>query len=347
MHKRLHNIAGMKLNEPGLTLRGKTYWYIRMVDGVHHRVSLKTRNLEEAIAKCRKLWTQEVEQAGPVISWSNLIDAWLAMKKANKERPEHLKNLRWILETAVKRFGRKGPHEVTGADVMAWFRSYDNPRTGVAFVEVLARLYRWGVQQKKVPGNPCESLELPRKLPKPVRRRFLTPALAKKLLTVPCEDDLRFALFCMLHAGMRYGEVCAARPEWFDLRAGIIHIASDEAWQPKDGDNRSVPLTGQFKRFLKKYGLRAPFMLRPEKKKAGKSKWRVHLRKPFEAHLEKCGAACSFHDLRRTFASLHVSAGTPIWVVAKWVGDGVQVVERHYAHLYHEGTDIERAWRVK
>ena len=52
----------------------------------------------------------------------------------------------------------------------------------------------------------------------------------------------------------------------------------------------------------------------------------------------------TFHDLRRTFASLHVSAGTSIYKVAKWLGDEVRVVEESYGHLIPQDLEINKAW---
>lgn len=53
-------------------------------------------------------------------------------------------------------------------------------------------------------------------------------------------------------------------------------------------------------------------------------------------------AEFTFHDLRRTFASLLVSKGVSIYKVAKWLGDGVTVVESTYGHLLPADDDIDR-----
>ena len=50
----------------------------------------------------------------------------------------------------------------------------------------------------------------------------------------------------------------------------------------------------------------------------------------------------TFHDARRTFASLLVSSGVSLYKVARWLGDGVRVVEKHYGHLQPDNGDIER-----
>jgi len=60
--------------------------------------------------------------------------------------------------------------------------------------------------------------------------------------------------------------------------------------------------------------------------------------------VKRCGLAITFHDLRRTFASLHVSRGTSIYKVAKWLRDTVEVVEDTYGHLIPQDAQIDAAW---
>lgn len=52
----------------------------------------------------------------------------------------------------------------------------------------------------------------------------------------------------------------------------------------------------------------------------------------------------TFHDLRRTFASLLVSQGVSIYKVAKWLGDTVDVAEDTYGHLIPQDDEINAAW---
>jgi integrase len=52
----------------------------------------------------------------------------------------------------------------------------------------------------------------------------------------------------------------------------------------------------------------------------------------------------TFHDTRRTFASLHATAGTSIYKISKWLGDDVDVVQRHYGHLSPADPEINRAF---
>ena len=327
-------------------LRRNTYWFRGMVEGKLIQRSLKTSDEAEAIVRARAL-IDEIAHGDPIslLSWPTAIERFIAFKTAEGNSAAHLRHQRQLLTKTSIETGTRDPADVTQADVEKWMALRKNPRTRLMFLEMLSRFFRYLVQHGHLRANPCDGIQRPKKVPRAVRKRFLSREDAERLLMAPCGDDLRFLLFCALHAGLRVGEICAARPEWFDLSRGLLHVTADAGWRAKDGDDRTIPLTPQFRAFLESYGLRSPYMLRPEKAPA-RAVYRVDMRVPFLKHLAACGIRdCTFHDLRRTFASLHVSAGTSIYLVAKWLGDAVAVVERHYGHLHHSGSDISRAWQ--
>ena len=181
-------------------------------------------------------------------------------------------------------------------------------------------------------------------------KRFLSRVESERLLTEPCGDDLKFAIFCALHAGLRIGEVLAAKRSWFDFTAGLLHICAYTGWHPKNDKDRSIPLTADFKAFLSAYkpfldGAPDDYMFRPHKTSLAGIR-RADFTIVYRHHLVKCGIGkFTFHGLRRTFASLHASAGTPLFIVAALLGDTLPATMAHYAHLSFEGVDIERAWR--
>lgn len=160
-----------------------------------------------------------------------------------------------------------------------------------------------------------------------------------------CKDeDLKLCLYLSLHCGLRKGETLEVKSHWIDLPGKLLHVQANDDWQPKDRDNRTIPITREFAEFLAPYVDREPYIVKPEKRKT-RSPYRWEFRKPFNDLCETLGIDCVFHDLRRTFASLHVSAGTSVYKVAKWLGDGVAVVENHYGHLVPSDDEINNAWK--
>jgi integrase len=123
-----------------------------------------------------------------------------------------------------------------------------------------------------------------------------------------------------------------------------LQITRSEDFDTKDHDDRVVPLTEDFAGFLKCYPLRSPFMIAPHKRCGGRHRYRFDFSRRFETYVHSKNVFISFHDCRRTFASLHASAGTSIFKIARWLGDDVQTVGRHYAHLTPADNEINRPY---
>ena len=103
------------------------------------------------------------------------------------------------------------------------------------YMNSMRGLLRWCVAQKKIAFNPADGPDgLKMKTLRVHHKSRYCNADQTAAIFEACEsDDLRFILFCGFHAGMRYGEIDAALPGWFDLSAGIITISPNEHWKPK------------------------------------------------------------------------------------------------------------------
>ena len=206
----------------------------------------------------------------------------------------------------------------------------------------------WLVGEHKLRENPAAFVKA-RSSTSAKRRRFCRREQVDKLIGECPNRELKFILFCGFHGGLRKGEIDQARPEWFDLTLDIIHIVESDDWKPKDKDKRTIPLTKAFQKFLLDEmsvngEMPGPFVIQPEKVQ-GKARYRYDLRKPFEAYVNAKGFKwLKPHTMRHTFASLLAIKGVSIFKIAKWLGDDVKVVERHYAHLLPQDSDIERAF---
>jgi hypothetical protein len=133
----------------------------------------------------------------------------------------------------------------------------------------------------------------------------------------------------------------AAKPGWFDLESKLIHIQISDEWQTKNGKPRTIPMSQEFHDFLQIYGLRSPYMIAGEKLRAERHRYRFDFSRRFDRLIMQLGIECCFHDLRRTFSSLKVSAGVSIYKVAKWNGHRVEIAELHYGHLVPSDDEIE------
>jgi integrase len=86
-------------------------------------------------------------------------------------------------------------------------------------------------------------------------------------------------------------------------------------------------------------------MVHPEILARRKSIYRWDFGRPFDLYMEEQEAQwVTPHIMRHTFASLLASAGVSIYKIAKWLGDDVRTVQRHYAKLLPNDSEIERAF---
>jgi integrase len=337
----------------GLWLRGETWWFAGTLPGFGRiRCPLKTKDAAVAITKAQLLRADPIKYLGGQSSTPALDSYFDHLRRQGISEGYRQVNAA-ALAKALRVMGSEDPRHVTHARLRKWLDAEIDAGRAPNAVQVfgrLRRLFRWLVLERRMPADPSEGISVPKVAPR-LRRRFLTREQADMVLERCGEPGLRFALYCALHAGMRKGEIVASRPDWFDLKAGLLHIQNTDDFLIKDRDDRTVPLTAEFLEFLTGYGLRSPYMLestKPHLKGKRKGRYRYDFRRPFTDHMKACGLEdFTFHDLRRTFASLLVSSGVSVYKVGKWLGDGVAVVEKRYGHLIAADEDINRAWRQR
>lgn len=349
----------------GLYLRRGSYWlrWTPVPGGPQARQPLGTKDLAEAIKEAARVRRTDGpvkrQEAGECVAE---IDRYLAEKKTEGLSKATLSSRRYVLVGFCNELEALTPRHINTSAVMRWYekKREGSPHTAVAYLRQVRWWMAWLMERGTLARDPSSGIKIP-KLKMQARRRFLMPDEARRLLAA-CDvsaenrrktqeeqqaerEALKFAVMCGLHAGMRKLEIIEARPDWFDLEAGLIHIQATATFEPKDRDNRTVPMTEEFREWLKGYGLRTPFMLHPQAKH-GKYRYRYDFRKAFDALVTRAKLeGVTFHDLRRTFASLLVSKGVSLYKVAKWLGDELDTVQQHYGHLIPQDDEINVSWK--
>jgi integrase len=336
---------------PGLYQHpGKKTWWLRWTPtpgGPRLRQSLGTTDFTEAIAKAETIRrTDGPQHRAAAAECTAEIDAYITAKRIEGLTRATLDSRRYVLRSFAAATAAQTPRHITPGACAVWFAHHlkAKPQTAIAYLRQVRWWLAWLIEQNKLGTDPTADITPPRIRPQP-RRLFLLPDEARAVLDTCTDPSLKFVLYCALHAGMRKLEIIEAVPSWFDLTLSLIHIDSTPTFVPKDRERRTVPLTDEFRTFLiDTYGLPAPFMFRPEQKH-GRSVYRADFRKRFNTHLAKLHLSrFTFHDLRRTFASLLVSAGVSIFKVAKWLGDEIETAESTYGHLIPQDDEINAAW---
>jgi integrase len=329
----------------GIYLRGNIYWFGKMVNGKRKPVSLGTSDYGEAVMRALEI------QANPLLAPAEPlhteIDAFIKYKlDQNEYSRASAESKKYALTEFASFVSKSDPATITDQDVDRFYqklRSRVEESTAQGYITTLRSFFNRLLEIGKVRTNVAASVKLAR-LDSKGRTEFCPPDLRDKLIANCKREDLKFVLFCGFHAGMRKQEIIEARPDWFDLKGGAIHVRRTDTFRPKDREDRSIPMTKAFRAFLEVYGLRSPFMVRPEVAH-GESRYRWDFRRPWSEYMaeHKCPEVTP-HIARHTFASLLASAGVSIYKIARWLGDDVRVVQDHYAKLMTRDADIEAAF---
>jgi integrase/recombinase XerD len=317
-----------------------------MVEGRRTQASLKTSDYAEAVVNATKIINHPfLHEAEPL---EQEIESFLAHKKRQNEySPASVESKQYALSEFARFTGKRRVADISTTDIERFYQALQDrvsESTAQGYITTVRSFFNRMVELKKIRFNPVEGLSLAR-LDRKGRLLFCPPELRDKLIAKAPNDTMKFILYCGFHGGLRKNEIIEARPEWFDLERGSLHIRATDTFRPKDREARAIPLTREFQKFLKCYGMQSPFMLRPDVKH-GEARYRYDFRRPWNDFMETQG--CEWvtpHVMRHTFASLLASKGVSIYKIALWLGDDVRVVQKHYAKLLPKDEDIESAFR--
>jgi len=322
----------------GLYRRGKVYWYRWTVAGVQQRVSLATADPAEAVTKAMMVLSRP--EISGVSIWRVEVENFLTSRLlCGKYRPRTVRVRRTTLNAFARHCGITSPCEVTRSHVMRYYRhqqSTSQESSAQSLIYSLRAFFSWLVMDGRLRHSPADiplaALPLPRK------KWFADAPTVRQLLSDCTRPDLKFFLMCGFRAGMRTEEIVMARRCWFLSHSLHIQGSPADGWTPKDRDNRTIPIATDFQKFLAgwdRFQFLSPddYILSPSKL-MGRHVLRWDPRRPFRDYVQAMGCPLlTPSGMRTTFASLHVQSGTSVYKVAVWLGDRVDVVQRHYAHL--------------
>jgi len=328
---------------------GRDVWMYRftpLAGAKQVRKSTKKTDEAEAIVAAKKIKADYLKKREDAGDFEVEIDEYLALQRRDDRLSKHsVTNRRYTLVRFFEEIEKKNVGEATAEDAQSWYDSLKGTEESKhTYIRWLKAFYKCLIVARKVEENPFAAVTMARARPT-ARHSTLTKEQVATLIDACRNDGLRFVLFCGFHAGMRKEEVIEARPEWFDLQTNHIHIGPTPTWIPKDRERRSVPLSPAFRAFLKDYGKPSPYMLAPEVE-PGIAAYRYDFERAYKTLLRKTNLKCTFHDARRTFASHLVSAGMSVYKVARYLGDGVAVVEKHYGHLQPDAGEFDRMMSI-
>lgn len=333
------------------------YWWCRFTAPNGKEIRQSTKTVDKRLAREYEdrlradLWRASKLGDRPRRTWEDAVVRWIDETAAKTSQSDDIRHLRWTDRFLGGRFLDEVTRDLLG-DL-----STAKKATGVAnstvnrMMEVVrAILHRANVEWEWIDRTPAIRI-----LPETKRRiRWLTREEADKLLLV-LPDHLEAMTRFALATGLREANITGLEWSQVDLQRRVAWIHADQA---KARKSIGVPLNADAMVVLRqqqgKHSRRVFTYLGKPVSKAGSTAWRKALDRagirkyvekdkrtkgsPYPHHEDKDYLFTDFrwHDLRHTWASWHIQAGTPIHVLQELGGwSDIRMVQK-YAHLAPE-----------
>lgn len=306
------------------------YWIKLYVNGRRLQKSTGTADKQKAQEYHDKLkaqlWDESRLGIKPEHSWNEAVLRWLKETAHKATQEDDKSHLRWadrFLDGMTLRAINRDLLDRIQSARMAEGKSYSTVNRTMEIIRAILRraVYEW------------EWLDRPPKvpmLPEPKRRvRWLTPEQAEQLLAELPKHLVPMVEFS-LETGLRRRNVT-------DLEWSQVDLVRRTAWihpdQAKARKAIPVPLTERSVEVIREQlGKNSRYVFTYQGKKitqVNTKAWRAALKR---AGIENF----RWHDLRHTWASWHVQAGTPLYVLQELGGWSCAEMVRRYAHLSSE-----------
>lgn len=273
-----------------------------------------------------QLWEQEKLGAKPRHDWNSAVVRWLNETEHKASRRDDLTHLRW-LDDYLKRM----PLDEINRDCLdKLIQAKQESGVKNATVNRMLALIRAILRKASLEWEWLDKVPKIRLLPEPTRRvRWITRQKADRLIQ-ELPNHLKVMVQFSLETGLRQANVTGLQWSQVDLTRRCTWIHPDQA---KAKRAIAVPLSKTAVVILREQIGKHPvnvftYFGKPIKQVNTKA-WRSALKRAGIVDFR-------WHDLRHTWASWHVQAGTPLHVLQELGGwESVEMVRR-YAHLSSE-----------
>lgn len=278
-----------------------------------------------------ELWRIEKLGDRPKRSFEEACIRFLQLSEGQSDYATKVRHVRYWRSI----FGGRSICSITADDVYAGLpvmREYDDGRkpriltasTKNRYLASIRRIFTLAKQAGWIDYAPS----LTNYVEPDVRVRWITKESARYLIDSIDLPWMRDVCEFALHTGARANEILTLEWDNVDLATGMAWVINSRA---KSGRARALPLNPEALALLvrrKKHGGQWVFT-----RSTGKPISEID-RRVFQRACKRAGITdFRFHDLRHTWASWHVQAGTPLFVLKELGGWETLEMVRKYAHL--------------
>lgn len=216
--------------------------------------------------------------------------------------------------------------------------SFNKKSTVRSIIATLSNMLNRAVKYNFIPNNPVKILDPLRGILNN-KKRFLSIDEVNKIINACRNTYFENLIITAIYTGMRRRELIHLDYKDIDLKNKLIYVKNKDNFKTKSRKERIIPIHNAlipiFEREKKNYCF--PYIYYQKSNNIYHKKDIIQedtLSRNFKNTAKKVGLRdVGIHTLRHTFASHHAMNGTPIWLIAQWLGHSTIYTTELYAHL--------------
>lgn len=313
-------------------------WYVdfHAPSGERIRCSARTKDRKAAQEYHDRLkadyWRQSMLGEAPDRSFEEGAVKFLRESEGQRDYDTKVRHVAWWRS----QFAGRPLRSLTAGEIVQALPTHRRHRYGTATVLKAATKNRYLATIRKL-LNVCvasgwldKTPKLPQYTEPRVRIRWESPEVISKIISNISLPWLRDAAIVAVATGMRESELFSLEMSEVNIERRAAWVSHDEA---KSAKARAVPLNDDAVDIVKRR-LKTTQQFIFTRDTGDGRRIKKHDRRAFQRACKAAGVSdFTWHDLRHTWASWHVQAGTPLMVLKELGGwERIEMVQK-YAHL--------------
>lgn len=323
-------------------------------------VALKTQDEITAInAVTNMQWNGMILAAETKDILAKVLPRYYAAKASHTKKTRHGREQ--ILDAFMNRIGNPRVTDITKKTIIEWREKLAttggtakstrpvSTTTMTSYLIVVRAFFTWCVEERIIRLNPTLKMGKESTVRETRRQEFHTIEERDKILARPAKDYVGLINHLGFFAGLRDGEMLVINPDWIyiapDKTHGSIKVqptmieltdGSKILWEPKTKrGTRTIPMHERLIKFLDNYGMRKPYLLKPDQPlfpPDNKKSLRFDPKNSLKNHAKLCDVPkTGYHKLRHSFGTHLAMGGKTMAGIAGLLGITVKVAEDSYA----------------
>lgn len=323
-------------------------------------VALKTRDEITAINAVTDMqWNGIILAAETKDTLAEILPRYYQAKADDKKKTRQGREQ--ILDAFMNRMGNPRVTDITKKTIVEWrmllattggtakSTKKVSQTTMTSYLIVLKAFFNWCVKERILRVNPALDMGKQSTVRRTRRQEFHSLEEREMILAKPSKDYVELINYLGFFAGLRDGEMLVINPNWIyiapDRSHGSIRVqptmielkdGTQILWEPKtERGVRTIPMHKRLIDFLENYGMRRPYLLKPDQPLFPGDKMksiRFDPKSSLKSHAKLCGVShTSYHKLRHSFGTHLAMGGETMARIAGLLGITVKVAEESYA----------------